>query len=100
MQHRLSQRFHSITITLLQQRDTVDVEQLVISAQALVAGRRTSVDHAFDEDAEVLGAACLALDADAEAGFLRVVDGDVESKDLAVFPGECYGFIGFFIRLR
>lgn len=99
MQHRLPQRLHGIAVRLVQQRDAVHVQQLVVSPQPLVSRRRSAVYNALDENPEVLGSARLALDADSKPGLLRIVHWDVEGQDLAVFPGENHGIFRFVQRL-
>ena len=94
--HGLAQRLHGLRVGLAEQRGAVDVDQLVVGAEAAVARGGAAVQHALDEDAEVDDAATfaahrragLSLDADAQPGQLAVVHGDVEGEDLALPPGE------------
>lgn len=100
VQHSFAQGFHSVAVGLLQQRYPVDVQQLVVGAQALIARRRASVDHALDEDPQVLRPTSFAFDAYPESGFLGVVHGDVKSEDLAVLPREDHVVVGLFRGLK
>lgn len=100
VQHGLAERLHGVAVGLLQQRYAVHVQELVVGAEALVARGGPAVDDALYEDAEVLRAARLALDADAEAGLFRIVHGDVEGQYLAVFPREYRVAVRFFWGLE
>lgn len=88
VKHRLPQRLHGVAVRLMQQRDAVHVQQLVVGPQALVARRRPAVYDTLDEDAQVLRTAGLSFDADAQTGLFGIVHRDVQGEDLAVLPRE------------
>lgn len=69
------------------------MEELIVGAEAAVTRGSTPVQDALDKNAQIGGDVGtrrrrFTLDGDAQAGLLRVVDGDVEREDLALFPWQ------------
>ena len=70
------------------------MEELVVGAQSTISGSSTPVQDTLDENAQIGGVGLraggrgLALDRDAQSGLLCIVDGDVQSEDLALLPRQ------------
>ena len=87
-----AQSFHGFRVGSGQQGDAIDVEQLVVGAEAAVSRSGPAMQDGLDEDAEIGGGPRrrrrLPLDGNAESSFFRVVDGNVQREDFALLPRQ------------
>lgn len=93
MHHSLSQSLHGVAVGLLQQRNAVNIQKLIVRPQSFISGCRTAVYYTFNEDSQILGTTRLAFNANSQARLFRVVDWDVESQNFAMLPWEDCVFV-------